>query len=93
MTTERPTRLVSNLAIHPGELLEEEMEFIGMTQLELAQRTGISIHAVSEIVQGKRDITDGVAVKLENVLGSPAHMWINSQARYHFTKALNQNEG
>ncbi len=93
MTTERPTRLVSNLAIHPGEFLEEEMEFMGITQLELAQRTGISIHVVREIIQGNRDITDDVAVKLENVLGSPAHMWINSQARYHFTKALSQNEG
>ena len=93
MTTKPPTRLVSNLAIHPGELLEEEIEFIGMTQSELAERTGVSVHVVGEIIQGKRDITDEVAVKLEEVLGSPAHMWVNSQARYDFTKALNQDEG
>lgn len=84
---ERPTRLVSNLAIHPGEFLEEEIEFIGMTQLEFAERMGVSVHVVSEIIQGKRDVTDEVAVKLEEVLGSPAHMWMNSQARYDFTKA------
>ena len=87
MAIEQPTRLVSNLAIHPGELLEEEIEFIGMSQLEFAERTGISVHVISEIIQGKRDITDSVAVKLEDVLGSPAHMWMNSQARYDFTKA------
>ena len=87
MAIEQPTRLVSNLAIHPGELLEEEIEFIGMTQSELAERMRVSVHVVSEIIRGKRDITDEVAVKLEEVLGSPAHMWVNSQERYDFTKA------
>ena len=90
MITKPSARLVSNLAIYPGELLEEEIEFIGMTQLELAERMGVSVHIVSEIVQGKRDVTDEVAVKLEEVLGSPAHMWANSQARYDFTKARNK---
>lgn len=90
MTTKRPTRLVSNLAIHPGELLGEEIEFIGITQPELAERMGVSVHVVSEIIQGKRDITNEVAVKLEEVLGSPAHIWVNSQARYDFTKARKQ---
>ena len=87
--TKRLTSLVSNLATHPGEFLEEEIEFIGMTQSELAVRVGVSVHVVSDIIiiQGKRDVTDEVAVKLEEVLGSPAHMWINSQARYDFTKA------
>ena len=85
-----PARLVSNLAIHPGELLEEEIEFIGMTQSELAERMGVSVHVVSEVIQGKRDITDEVAVKLEKVLGSLAHIWVNSQSRYDFTKARNK---
>ena len=79
---------MSNLAIHPVELLVEEIEFIGMTQPELAERMGVSVHVVGEIIQGKRDITDEVAVKLEKVLGSPAHIWVNSQARYDFTKSL-----
>ena len=87
MAIERPTRLVSNLAIHPGELLEEEIGFIGMTQLEFAQRSGIPVHIINEIILGKRDVTDEVAVKLEEVLGSPAHMWVNSQARYDLTRA------
>ncbi len=88
MTTKRPARLVSNLAIHPGELLEEEIGFIGMTQSELAERMSVSVHVVSEIIQGKSGITDEVAVKLEEVLGSLAHMWMNSQSRYDFTKSL-----
>lgn len=88
--TKRTTRLVSNLAIHPGEFLEEEIEFIGMTRWEFAERTGISVHVINEIIQGKRNITDEVAAELEKVLGSPAHMWVNSQARYDLTKARNK---
>ena len=87
MTTKHTARLVSNLALHPGEFLEEEIDFIGMTQSELADRMGVSVRVVSEVIQGKRDITNEVAVKLEEILGSPAHMWINSQARYDITKA------
>ncbi len=90
--TKRTDRLVSNLAIHPGEFLEEEIEFIGMTRREFAERTGMAVHVISEIIQGERDITDDVAVELERVLGSPAHMWMNSQARYDFTRARSKEE-
>ena len=38
---------VSNLAIHPGELLAEEIECIGMTKQELATRIGRSPKLVS----------------------------------------------
>ena len=87
MATKRTERVVSNLAIHPGELLEEEMEFVGMSRVELAERMGVSPQAVGDIIEGKRDVTDDIAAGLENVLGSPAHIWINSQERYDFTRA------
>ena len=64
-----------------------------MTQSELAERMSVSVHVVSEIIEGKRDITDEVAAKLEGVLGSLAHIWVNSQARYDFTKGSSQDEG
>ena len=92
MTTKGTTRLVSNLAIHPGEFLEEEIDFVGMTRREFAERTGIAVQVISEIIQGERDITDEVAVELERVLGSPAHTWVNSQARYDFTRARSKEE-
>ena len=86
MAIEQPTRLVSNLAIHPGEFLEEEVEF-GMTRPECAERTGIPVGIISEIIRGERGITDDLAVELESALGSPAHMWMNSQARYDVARA------
>ena len=87
MATKRVDRIVSNLAIHPGELLGEEMEFVGMSEPELAERMGVSPQAVRDIIAGKRDVTADIAAGLEDALGSPAHVWMNSQERYDFTRA------
>ena len=87
MGTKQYFRPVSDLAIHPGELLEEEIEFIGMTQLELARRMGRPPQVVNEIIKGKKSITPETAVELENVLGISAQLWTNSQASYDFTLA------
>ena len=87
MATNQYFRPVSDLAIHPGELLLEEIECIGMTQHELAKRMGRPPQAVNEIIRGKKSITHDTAIELENVLGIPAHIWINSQTSYDFTLA------
>ena len=87
MTTKQYFHPISDLAIHPGELLEEEIEFIGMTQLELARRMGRPPQVVNEIIKGKKSITHETAVELENVLGISAQIWINSQSSYDFTLA------
>ena len=87
MGTKQYFRPVSDLAIHPGELLEEEIEFIGMTQRELATRMGRPPQVVNEIIKGKKSITHDTALELENVLGIPAHIWTNSQSSYDFTLA------
>ena len=87
MKTEQYFRTISNLAIHPGELLEEELEFISMTQLELAKRMGRPPQVVNEIIKGKKSITHDTAVELENVLGIPAHLWTNAQETYDFTRS------
>ncbi len=87
METKQYFRPISDLAIHPGELLEEEIEFIGMTQRELAKRMGRPPQVVNEIIKGKKSITHDTAVELENVLGIPAHIWTNLQSTYDFTLA------
>ena len=87
MATNQYFSPVSDIAIHPGELLQEEIEFIGMTQHELAKRMGRPPQAVNEIIKGKKSITHDTAIELENVLGIPAHIWINSQTSYDFTLA------
>lgn len=77
----------SDLAIHPGEFLEETLEELGMTQSELSNRLGRPIQAINEIIKGKKSITSTTALELEDVLGVPSHIWIGLESEYQIVLA------
>lgn len=66
----------------PGETLLETIETLGMTQVELAKRTGRPEKTISEIINGKTAISPETALQLEKVLNIPAHFWMNREQRY-----------
>ncbi|MBE0645512.1 MAG: HigA family addiction module antidote protein [Bacteroidetes bacterium] len=68
--------------VMPGEVLEDHIESIGMTQVELAERTGLAKKTINEIIKGKAAITPETALKLERSLGRPAHFWNNMERQY-----------
>ena len=75
------------IAIPPGESLVEEIECIGMTQSELAERLGMSLQEIEELICAERVVTEDLAQKLEDALGSPASLWLGLERRYRRTKA------
>lgn len=77
----------SDWAIHPGELLAEELEVRAMTQKALASALGRPAQAVNEIIRGKKSITADTAVGLERVLGTPAYLWLRLQAAHDLALA------
>jgi HTH-type transcriptional regulator/antitoxin HigA len=78
---------LSDLAIPPGETLLELLEFIGLSQAELARRMGRPPQVISEIIHGKKGITAETALQLEDVLGTPAYVWLGLEADYQLTLA------
>src|SRR5271167_2799890 len=66
----------------PGETLEETLESRGMSQAELAERTGRPSKTINEIIKGKAAITSETAIQLERVLGTPAEFWNQREANY-----------
>ncbi len=65
---------------HPGKmLLEEFLKPLGMSQVELADRIGVSFPRVNELVHGKRGITPDTALRLERLFGLEAKFWLNLQ--------------
>ena len=65
---------------HPGEmLLEEFLKPLGLTQVALAERIGVSYPRVNELVHGKRAMTPDTALRLERLLGVEAQFWMNLQ--------------
>ena len=69
-------------AVAPGETLSETLESLGMSQRDLALRTGMSAKTINEIVKGKAPITPDTSVLLERVTGVPSRMWNNLEANF-----------
>jgi addiction module HigA family antidote len=64
----------------PGEMLREEFMLpLGLTQAALAAKLGMPRVAVNAIINGKRSITPGTAMRLAKALGTTPEFWINGQ--------------
>jgi HTH-type transcriptional regulator/antitoxin HigA len=79
--------IYSDLAIPPGEFLEEVLCARGISQAELARRIGRPVQAVNEIVQGEKALTPETALQLERALDVSAHIWVGLESRYRLVKA------
>ena len=66
----------------PGALLLEHREANLLTQNELAIRLGLDKKTVNQIENGHHPITTETALKLDTVMGLPAHIWSGLEARY-----------
>jgi HTH-type transcriptional regulator/antitoxin HigA len=87
MATSNSRKPLSDLAIPPGELLEEELEERDMSQAELARLMGRPAQAVNEIIHARKQITPETALQLERALGIPAYLWLNLESDYRLTLA------
>lgn len=87
-----PNMIANNLnpsePIHPGEIIKDEIEYNGITQKQLAERTGISYSIISEIIHGKRLVSVEYAMLLDAALNIDADMLINMQMSYNKEMAL-----
>ena len=76
-------------AIHPGEmLLEEYLKPLGVGQVEAAQKLGVSLNRLNEIVLGKRAITADTALRLAKFLKTSAQLWMRLQADWDLHQAV-----
>jgi HTH-type transcriptional regulator / antitoxin HigA len=83
------THAYPDVAIPPGEYLEEEITARGISQKELARRMGRPLNAINEIINGKKSITAETALQFEEVMPEiPARFWLNLETDYQLTKAL-----
>lgn len=77
-------------AFPPGEFLRDELEERGWTEKEFAEILGRPVQAVSEILNGRKQIVTETALALAEALGTSAELWINLQSTYdlHTAKSI-----
>ena len=73
-------------AIPVGEFIKDEMSFRGVSQTEMALLMGIELPKFNKILNGTQRLTADVALKIEEVWGIPAHMYMDLQSQYEIDK-------
>jgi addiction module HigA family antidote len=68
--------------IHPGEILAEELEELGVSPTELSRQIRVRANRISQIIYGKRAITGDTALRLAHWFGTSPQFWMNLQVRY-----------
>lgn len=68
--------------IHPGEILKDELEELGITPTELARQIAVPPNRISQIIGGRRSITGDTALRLGHWFGSSPEFWLNLQSAY-----------
>jgi len=74
--------------VHPGEILREEFLIpMGISQQELAVAIHVPYQYVDELINLKRTITPGTALRLAKFFGMSADFWMTLQIRWDLFNA------
>jgi addiction module HigA family antidote len=73
-------------AMHPGEVLREELWGRGMSSSQLGREIGVTPRVLDMIMARIRPVDRGIAVKLARWSGTSAEFWLNLQRQYDRVK-------
>jgi addiction module HigA family antidote len=76
--------------IHPGEILGDELEEIGLSAKKLANAIQAPPNRLYQILAGKRNVTADTALRLSQYFGMSAAFWMNLQSAYELDLARQQ---
>jgi len=77
--------LRTDVLLHPGEVLEMELMARGLTKSRFAMDIKMYPSHMSDILKGKRNITEEIALKIESKLGISAEFWMRLQVEYNIS--------
>ncbi|MCK9992481.1 MAG: antitoxin HigA-1 [Alphaproteobacteria bacterium] len=69
-------------AIHPGEVLADELAELGVSASQLARAIDVPVNRVTQILQGRRAITADTALRLGRWFGTGPEIWLDLQTDY-----------
>jgi antitoxin HigA-1 len=74
-------------AIHPGEILADELEELKLSASELARMLHVPTNRITQILNRQRGITADTALRLGQWLGTGPELWLNLQKSYELRLA------
>jgi len=73
---------------HPGEIVQEYMEGLGLTVSALAAHLKITRANLSRIIHGKTGVSADMALRLSAAFGTSPEVWVRLQANFDLAKAI-----
>ena len=73
---------------HPGVLLLEQIEEMGLTVRGVARAIGSPETRLHEIVHERQGVDAGTAIALAEFFGQTPEFWVNAQKVHELSKAL-----
>lgn len=74
-------------AVHPGRVLKDELDELGITPTEFSRQINVPPNRVSQIIAGKRSITGDTALRFGHWFGTDPQFWLNLQAQFDLLQA------
>ena len=78
-------------AVHPGEILKEELEALGVSPTEFARQIDVPPNRVGQIIAGKRSVSADTALRFGHWFGVEAQFWLNLQTQFDLIIAEQTN--
>ena len=73
--------------VHPGEILGEELDTIGLSANALAKALGVPVNRITMILNEQRGISADTALRLARYFGTTPQLWMNLQKTWELRRA------
>ena len=73
--------------VHPGEILREELDALGLSANALSRSLGVPVNRVTMILNGQRGVSADTALRLARYFGTTPQLWLNLQKTWELRRA------
>jgi addiction module HigA family antidote len=77
--------MVLEYPAHPGGIIEDAIEDLGLSVTAAARVLGVSRVVLLEVINGKAAVSAEMAVRLSKAFGSSPDFWLRLQLNYDVT--------
>ena len=73
-------------SVHPGEILREELDELGLSASTLSKALGVPVNRVTMILNGQRGVSADTALRLARYFGTKPQLWLNLQKTWELRR-------
>ena len=72
--------------VHPGEILREELDTLGLSVNELSRKLGLPVNRMTMILDGHWHVNADTALRLADYFGTTPQLWLNLQKTWELRR-------